>query len=211
MAMGSDVRGATIRRRTVVKGAAWATPAIVVGSAAPAMALSRPPGLQGWVTVGKSCDRGGVFQNDTLNLTIDGTGGNGANPPNDNTRGLWVFNTYSHTVLSEAKVVIYYQNSLNPLTWTRVGSDQGWTTPTVDTSVPAISGYTAYSTSYSGGWTFKGGHADQANDHHLAGGRPNFRASKSVSSCPGTLTLYSWRYVKIDGVPVSFRRGPLSL
>ena len=51
------------------------------------MAASRPPGLQGWVTVGKSC-QGRVWPlSDQLTLTINGTGGNGAEPPNTGTRG----------------------------------------------------------------------------------------------------------------------------
>lgn len=211
MVMAREVSSDTVRRRTVVKGAAWATPAIVIGSAAPAMALSRPPGLQGWVTVGKSCDLGGFFQDDTLNLTINGTAGNGANPPDSGTRGLWVFNTYGTTALSEARLTIYYPNSLGSLTWSRVGSNENWSLPAVDATAPAIPGFTAYSTFYSGGWQFRGGHSNAIDDHHLAVGRPNFKASKKLSSCPGTLTLYSWRYVKIDGVPISFRRGPLSL
>ncbi|MCT2293058.1 hypothetical protein [Janibacter hoylei] len=185
-------------------GAAWAAPTIAIGSAAPAMAASRPPGLQGWVTVGKGCE------NSRLTLTINGTGGGTANPPDSNSRGLWVYNTNSSTSIANARVTIYYPNSLGTIAFSRVGSGgTTWSIPAVDSTAPARSGYTAYSTFYTGNWEFYDLNG-VIDDHHRAVDRPNFTATINVSSCPN-IQVYSWRTVQVDGQTISFTRGPISL
>lgn len=126
-------------RRTVVKGAMWSAPVIAVGTAAPAGAVSPlPPGLQGWVTVGKNCN---TFGNDTL--TINGTGGNGAEPPNTGTRGIWIYITTSSTTLANARMTFYYPNSVAPSTWSAASGNSGWSVPVVSTVDPTIAGFTA--------------------------------------------------------------------
>ena len=48
---------ASVSRRTIAKGAAWAVPAVVVGAAAPAMAASAPPLFS---VVSATAPKGGV-------------------------------------------------------------------------------------------------------------------------------------------------------
>lgn len=191
----------SVRRRSVVAGAAWAAPTIAIGSAAPAMAASRPPGLQGWVTVGKSCE-GRVWPfSDQLTLTINGTGGGNANPPDNNSRGLWIYNTQQTTSIANARLTIYYPSSLGSISFSRAtGGATTWSIP----------GFTAYSSYYTGAWQFYD-LTGVIDDHHRAVGRPNFIATIGVASCPGTIQVYSWRTVQVDGQTISFRRGPISL
>lgn len=196
-----------MRRRTVVKGAAWSAPVIAVGTAAPALAASPlPPGLQGWVTVGKDCNNSG---NDVL--TINGTGGNGAEPPDTGTRGLWIYNTTNSTTIANARITFYFPNSVAPLTWTAVSGNSGWTVPVVSTVDPPIAGFTAYTTYYSGGWEFRDLNPGTANDFTRAIGRPNFQASKEISSCGSTIQVYARRTVTVNGQTISFIRGPINL
>lgn len=196
----------TLKRRTLVKGAAWVSPAIVVGNAAPAMAASRPPGLQGWVTVGKQCRRGG----DTL--TIDGTGGDNANPPTDNSRGIWIFNVTASTVLTNARITIYYPSSLN-ITWAAATGNSGWSVPTADATVPSRPGFTGYTSTYSGAWNFFN-NTNNLDDHFRANGRPNFTGSVTLSDSAcntNGLTVYSYRRVNVNGNLLEFGRGPVFL
>ena len=194
-----------MRRRTVVKGAAWSAPVIAVGTAAPAHAASLPPGLQGWVTVGKNCN----WQSDDV-LTINGTGGNGVEPPNSGTRGLWIYNTTSSTTVANARITFYYPDSLGSLTWTAEPSNSGWSVPQVSTVDPPIAGFTAYTTYYTGGWQFRDLPGTD-NDYTRATGRPNFVASKQINNCDGTIQVYARRTVTVDGQVISFLRGPVGL
>ena len=196
----------TTRRRTVVKGAMWSAPVIAVGTAAPAQAASPlPPGLQGWVTVGKNCS---TFGNDTL--TINGTGGNGAEPPNTGTRGIWIYNTTASTTIANARMTFYYPNSVAPLTWSAASGNSGWSVPEVSTVDPPITGYTAYTTFYTGGWQFRD-LTGTADDYSLATGRPNFEASKGISNCGGDIQIYARRTGTVNGQTISFIRGPINL
>ena len=195
-----------MRRRTVVKGAAWSAPVIAVGTAAPAQAASPlPPGLQGWVTVGKDCN---TFGNDTL--TINGTGGNGAEPPNTGTRGIWIYNTTASTTVANARITFYYPNSVAPLTWSAASGNSGWSVPVVSTVDPPIAGFTAYTTFYTGPWEFRN-LPGTANDYSRATGRPNFQASKVIPSCGSTIQVYARRTVTVNGQTISFIRGPIGL
>lgn len=198
-------RDTTVRRRTLVKGTAWAAPAIAIGNAAPAMAASRPPGLQGWVTVGKQCRSAssGV-------LTINGTGGGNANPPNTNSRGLWIYNTNSGTTITNASMTFYYPTSLGTISWSSASGNSGWSVPAVDTRVPQIPGYRAYTTNYSGSWQFYD-NPGLEDDHHRATGRPNFTASLTISNCGQPLPVYARRTVTVDGEVVTFQRGPVTI
>lgn len=194
-----------MKRRSVVRGTAWAVPTIVIGSAAPAMAASRPPGLQGWVTVGKNCQYG----NDTL--TINGTGGGNANPPNSNSRGLWVFNTNASTTISNAVITFWYPTSrTGTITWQAAGGNSNWSVPVVSTVGGTIPGFTGYTTYYSGGWQYYD-NPGVLDDHHRAIDRPNFTASVNVDSCGSNLPVYARRTVTVDGTTYTFRRGPVYL
>lgn len=192
----------SVRRRQVVKGAAWTAPVIAMGTAAPAQAASPlPPGLQGWVTVGKNCG--------TDRLTIDGTGGGNASPPNNNSRGLWIYNTTASTQIANARITFYYPSSYGTITWTAVSGNSNWSVPVPSTVDPPIAGYIAYTTVYSGGWQFMN-LPGTANDYSRATGGPNFRASVNVS-CSGTIPIFARRTVTVNSETISFIRGPVNL
>lgn len=178
-----------VSRRSIAKGSAWAAPAIVLGAAAPATAASPQPGLQGWVQVSSQCLLRGQ------SITIDGRG----DYPD---RGLWVFNAPPSTI-KNAAITFYFENGLGTLTWT--GSSGGWSTPVVDNSVPAISGYTAYTTRYSGSWTSA---PNASPPYSYADSQPYF--ATSVTGCQ-TIRVYAYRTVTVNGQVYSFRRGPVVL
>lgn len=188
-----------MRRRSLMKTAAWAAPTAAVSVAAPAFAVSpeSEKGLQGWVTVQSRCD--GVFWS-TQTLTIDGRG----SYPD---RGLWIMETTPGFDLSEAevtgaKIIFYFPTSLGTLDWAN-NSSGGWTDLVLDSSAPQKSGYSAYSSTYNGTWTY-----DSGNDVLLAAGQPRFTATRT--GC-GTVTAYARRSVTVDGEFVTFERGPITL
>lgn len=192
---------AGVSRRVLARGAAWAVPAVTIAAAAPALAASPPPpGLQGWLGVGKTCVSG------TDTLTIDGRG-------SFPTRGLWVYYTTSTTVLTGARMTFYYPTSLGTLTWS--DSINGWSKPVVTTGVdPVMPGYTAYTTYYTGGWTWVNATGTDP-DYTLANGDPYFTASVTLSDAvcrAGGLTMYIQRTVTVtdggDSETISFLRGP---
>lgn len=193
---------AGVSRRVLAKGTAWTLPAVAVAAAAPRVAASPPPpGLQGWVQIGKQCRSGA----DTL--TINGVG----DYPD---RGLWVFYTTAATVLTNARVTFYYPSSL-VITWSAAAGNSGWSVPATGGPDPAIAGFTAYTTSYSGAWTWVNGTPD---DYSLANGDPNFTGSVALTNayCDSDgLPVYARRTVTVttgsNSETITFLRGPVNL
>lgn len=180
-------------RRSLVAGAAWAVPAIAIASAAPAMAISTPPGLQGWVTISRSGGDG------NCTLEIDGVG-------NYAVRGLWVFNTTNATGVTGAFIVFYYPMSLGILTWSAATDNSGWSAPAYDAGDDTVAGHYAYKTTYSGSWTFVNG----TPTYTLANGDPHFTSSSAT--CPNrNIDVYARRTVTVDGSTISFLRGPVNI
>ena len=180
-------------RRALVAGAAWAVPAIAIASAAPAMAISTPPGLQGWVTISRSGGDG------NCTLEIDGVG-------NYAVRGLWVFNTTNATGVTGAFIVFYYPMSLGILTWSAATGNTNWSAPAYDSGDTTVAGHYAYKTTYSGGWTW----VNATPTYTLATGDPHFTTSSTT--CPnGNIDVYARRTVTVDGSTISFLRGPANI
>ena len=136
----------TVSRRTIARGALWATPVITVASAAPVLAASPVPGLNGWVEVGKNCPLSGA-----KTVRIDGNG-DGTRYPAGQGYGIYVVDLYQDTAVSNASITFYYPSSMT-ITWSANAGTSGWSLPVVDTSEP-VAGYIGYKTSYSGGWTY---------------------------------------------------------
>lgn len=179
-------------RRALVRGAAWAVPTLVVSTAAPALAASPPNGLQGWVSVGKTCG------SSTNVVTIDGTG----DYPD---RGLWVTYVPAGVTPTAARVSFYYPNGLNP-SFANDGST-GWTVPATGAAgVTPISGFTAYTTTYSGTWTRQ---ADGTT--MVANNDPKFVGTITNSLCTQTIQVYAERSVKVGNETITFTRGPVNL
>lgn len=178
-----------LSRRTLAKGAAWATPVITLAATAPATAASPQPGLQGWVNLATQCT--GSWSR-TQSLTIDGRG----TYPD---RGLWVFNTTPSTNITNASITFYFASS--SLIWSAAAGNSGWSTPVVDSSAPNQQGYTAYTTNYSGAWNSRPG----PPPYSYAEGQPHFTSS-SFSGC-NDITAHAYRSVTVNGVVVAFMRS----
>lgn len=196
----SQPSGRGIDRRKVVSGMAWSVPTIALATAAPAIAASqdiRDRGLQGWVEIRRSCSAR------SMTLTIDGIGRH----PN---RGLWVLDTLEGDVITDPYIVFYYPSSLGVLSWTAGANNSNWSVPTVTNDpvvAPAIPGYTAYVSRYSGNFRF----VDVAGvDYHWAVGQPEFSATVTGRVCP-SITVYARRSVTVNGEVIAFRRGPVGL
>lgn len=132
-----------ITRRVLTKGVAWAAPVTIIGTAAPALAASQVNGLNGWVLLRGKCPT----KNAGGRLEIDG---HGEYPD----RGLWVWPVTSADVTPQnAKITFYLPSGRVSGSFTDVQSSS-WSTPVVDDTVPAKSGTTPYTTTYSGAWTY---------------------------------------------------------
>lgn len=179
----------------VAKGAAWTTPVLLTGVVAPAFAASIAPGLQGWVSVGKDCNQS------RITLSIDGTG----SYPD---RGLWVYNAPPGQV-SNAYIQFYYPVSLGVISWVAESANRSWSVPVVDLTAPSISGYTAYTTSYSGNWRSA---TDGGQQYSYAIGQPDFTGTVSNgTSCSTAVSLYARRTVTVNSQVIAFQRGPVTL
>lgn len=192
--------GTGVRRRTVVRGAAWAVPAVVVATSAPAFAASPVPpgGLDGWVELQRRCGDGG---RGPTQLTIDGAG----NYPD---RGLWVFVSPAGPTPSNATITFYLQSS--GLTFSN-SSGTGWSNLVrasgLDSTAPA-SGYYAYQTTYTGTWTYTDA-SGTATDRWVADTDPTFQTTYSTNCV--TVRVYARRTVTTSLGTVSFVRGPVVL
>lgn len=187
-------------RRTIVKGAAWAVPAVALATAAPAHASSPipPNGLNGWVTLSRSCSRNPQF-------SIDGRGnftGGGAND-----RGIWTFvPAPGGTAPTFAEIIFYFDRD----GWSFANSSgPGWSNleryPAGDSGAPA--GFYAYRTVYTGGWTFVD-RPGESQDAWVADSDPYWLENDMPGRCT-TVCAYARRTITVNGVTVSFRRGPV--
>ncbi|PWJ27315.1 hypothetical protein ATK17_3506 [Branchiibius hedensis] len=193
-----DTADRRVSRRTLAKGAAWTTPVLLVGVVAPPASASPQPGLQGWVDVGKSCNASFA-----MTLTIDGTG----SYPD---RGLWVYNAQPAQI-SNAYITFYYPSGLGTIAWTAASGNSNWSVPAVDATAPVIAGYTAYTTRYSGTWTYHATGTD--GPYSTADGDPKFTATVAGAGtyCRNGVSVYARRTVTVNGTVYTFLRGPVSL
>lgn len=185
---------ATTPRRVVLNAAAWSAPVIAFTSQAPAAAASAQPGLQGIVSVRKSCSSssGSV-------LTIDGRG----SYPD---RGLWIEDATRASTITSASITLYFPTSLGTITWQALNTGSNWSVPSVDASAPRIANLTAYTMRYTGSFTYS-----SQNQTKVADGQPYFRATISYTACSQSLTLHSLRRVTINGTVEAIERGPIRL
>lgn len=182
-----------VKRRNLVKGAAWTVPVVAVAAAAPMAAASPIParGLNGWVQLQRDCDARYQF-------VIDGVG----NYPN---RGLWVFTTQSDAPTS-ATITFWLPSP--SFTFTN-SSGTGWSNlarnSAIDSQSPAT-GYYAYTTTYTGNWNFVSG-----PDRYEAATDPRFLENDVPGTC-GRISAYATRTVTYSPTDqVSFTRGPVTV
>ena len=192
-----DEQQPAVARRILMKTAAWTAPMAVAAIAAPAIAASTPePG--GSVNLTSNCTGSSTSQTQTL--TIDGS----STYP---THGIWLGNVPNASAPTEARLTIYYSTAFGTLPWTRVSGGTTWSIPTVDATAPAIANFTAYTTAYSGAWTY-----DATNRRWRASNGLNFRAIRpGTGLCVDPVTIYSLRRITRDGQTFTLQRGPTDL
>lgn len=181
----------SIRRRSVVKGTAWAAPAIAVAAVAPNASASPVPerGLNGYVQVGRRCT---ILGEDRFN--VDGRG-------TYNDRGLWTF-TDEDDIPVSAQITFWFNREL---TFTN-GVSTDWTNLTRVPSLDSTTRGYAYTTTYSGDWTYRA--RGTQNARWEADTDPYWYATGG--GCAGRICGYARRSVTYnDGTSVSFDRGPV--
>lgn len=131
-------------------------------------------------------------------LSIDGTG-------RYPVRGIWVDQAPASPAPCGASITYYFPSS-RALTWTRAsGGSAAWSTPARDDRAPRISGFTAYTSTYSGTWSY-----DASARRQVADAQPAFRVTNTLDSCE-TIRVHALRTVTIGGAEHSHRRGPVTL
>jgi hypothetical protein len=186
-------RTESISRRTVVRGSAWAAPAVLIATAAPAFATSnREFGLNGWVSFGADRDR----DCDTT-LTLDGRG----DYPE---RGLWVWPTVVGDAVTNVVIDFYIASDTPQLTFTKVGSGTTvWSAPVYQdtTTVDGVS-VRRYRMTYLAAITATAGQTLLNN--------ANLQFSAEFTDCD-PIRIWARRSAAINGTPYSFIRGPITL
>lgn len=187
-----------VKRRNLVKGAAWTVPVVAVAAAAPMAAASPipPTGLNGWISQSRSCSR-------TRWLIQDGRGNFTGGGPND--RGIWTFVADPNAVITYAQLIVYhnysnisYQNN----------SEAGWSNldrnPALDSTAPA--GFYAYEATYTGTWVYSAQYGAW-----YATGDPYWTGLRTGTSngCVAVST-YGRRTITVNGNTVTFIRGPIT-
>ena len=194
-----DTTGARsgVSRRTLVVGAAWAVPAVTVGVATPAMAASPIPAnaLEGIVLLRWFCQIDG-----TTRFEIDGSG----SFPN---RGIWVQTDTPFTAPTDGKLTLFFEEP--GLVFTNA-SQPGWSNLVRRSSDDEIGGFFAYTTEYSGSWTYRD--PGTADARWEANSDPGFTMPNLFypDRC-APITAYARRTVTFNGTTVTFRRGPVTL
>lgn len=212
----SSPQGAPLSRRTLARGAAWSVPVVAVGSAAPALAASPQPGLQGWVQATKNCNN-----TTTMNVTFDSYEGVSPQPTPipPPAWGLYVYNITDTTRVGDAFITVYVPSSLAINQFTALTGNVGWSTPTQGAGTPSCTahicegapppaGYTAFTTRYvANSWYAQTG----TNPPRLqAAGRLRLRAyaPRGQGLCEtGGLNIYITRSVCVDGQQICFTRS----
>ena len=187
-----------LSRRSLMKGAAWAAPALIVATTAPAYAASAPPlnGLNGWVSVSGSCTRNGST------LSLDGRGSFTGGGNSD--RGIWTFINDPNATLEDVQFIVWVKGS--DWTFTNGAAQSGWSNLTLmnpqPSAVPEV-GYAAYRATYSGTWTYR-----PQNGAWVADGHPYWTGTRAGRCTDGQVCIYIDRSLKGNGQTVAFRRGP---
>lgn len=177
-----------LHRRTLVRGAAWTSPMVVVTGTAPAFAASPTPALGGALTFNRSSTT------DSCRITL---GGNG--PSVFNSQGFWIADATTTTAATRLTMIVYL-----PSTWagaTVARGSGGATTWSFLRPLSTItnppdgmpSSFVAYTTTYSGALTY-----DAANKALLSLERP-FLTLTRAGACASTLTMYVRRTALVDG------------
>lgn len=191
--------GGAVNRRTLVKGAAWAVPAVTVGAAAPAMAASPDPGLNGWVVISRWRDCDDWWGQDcTCYVRYDGYF-DGDSSYDGVRLGLWVWDAHSSEITEAPSLTIHLPYTID--SWTPQNGNSGWSVPTLIGQ--DSEGFNMYRTTYSGAYVDQTG-SDGLPEIVLLG-RPHFLGRRD-GSCPTNRRQKITRRVGINGETLQFTR-----
>lgn len=174
-------------RRSIVKGAAWAAPAVLATATIPAYAASKPA-LDGWLVNKTSCS-----SSTRMTYTIDGRG---TYPQ----RGLWVSNAPASATIGATKITQYVSTAAGSPTFQNGGISHQWSTLAYDATAPVKTGYRAYTTTFSGTWQY-----NATNKLWLPSTLPYF--TTTVDKCITALQVITARFVTVNGTVYSFERS----
>lgn len=174
-------------RRSIVKGAAWAAPAVLATATIPAYAASKPA-LDGWLLNKTSCS-----SSTQMTYTINGQG----NYPD---RGLWVSNAPASATIGATKITQYVSTAAGSPTFQNGGISHQWSTLAYDATAPVKTGYRAYTTTFSGTWQY-----DTAKKLWFPSTLPYF--TTTVGKCISALQVITARFVTVNGTVYSFERS----
>lgn len=186
----------SLDRRTLVRGAAWTTPMIVVAGTAPAFAVSPTPTLGGSLTFSRSSTA------DTCTITLGG-----ADPSVLNSQGVWVSDAEAKTPVTGLRMVVYLPTVWSGATIARgTNGKTSWSPLTQLSSIsnPPVgmpNDYVAFETSYSGAWSY-----DAANRALLAVDRPFFSLTRR-GACASALVMYVRRTAMVGTAPQTIDRS----
>lgn len=187
--LSSAGRASTPSRRRLLVTAAWAAPVIATAVAAPAHAASNVRGIGGWVLV--SWNRGHV--------SLDGRG----DPPE---RGLWVTDTNPGDTITAATITFYIPATIAVTAWTAEGGDSGaWSIPVTDGTTLEVDGVEVrgYVTTFN----FAAFPVTPVSPITYLNNDLHFR-TENVGF--GSALVWARRSVTVNGVVLSFLRGPVS-
>ena len=174
-------------RRSIVKGAAWAAPAVLATATIPAYAASMPA-LNGWVLNTTSCS-----SSTRMTYTINGQG----NYPD---RGLWVSNAPASATIGTTKITQYISNAAGQPQFQKGGTANEWSNLVYDPAAPAKTGYRAYTTTFSGTWQY-----NATNKLWFPSTLPYF--TTTVGKCITALQVITARFVTVNDRVYSFERS----
>ncbi len=124
-----------LSRRTVVKGAAWAVPAVAAAAAAPiaATTLQLVPGINGWMMNSRQQRSGGLGSRRWCGYDASWDSRTVSTPtPDGAPYGLYVYNPNLDDVITGAEMILWIPDFASNITWgTGMGhSSTCWGTPT---------------------------------------------------------------------------------
>lgn len=173
-------------RRSIVKGAAWAAPAVLATATIPAYAASKPF-LEGVLQVGIKCSW-------RITYTVDGQVGTYPK------YGLWVSNAPASAQIGATKITQYISNAAGQPQFQKGGTANEWSDLVYDPAAPAKTGYRAYTTTFNGTWTY-----NTSNKKWFPSSRPYF--TTNLNTCVNPLRIIAVRSVTVNGTVYSFERS----
>lgn len=189
---------ALLSRRTLAKGVVWAAPALVVASAAPAVAASlrKDPGVNGWVLNSASRSRWGC----DYTLTVDSTV-RSPQTPDRAPYGLYLYDLDAEATVANVRFTYWIIGTQTGVRWsTRSGHSRCWAGPVRGAAQRKPDGltYTPYTWTYTCRVDAAGQEVGADRVRRLWLGHFNVQGTFTQGSSCGDLTYWAERSVTVD-------------